>query len=465
MSQAEFVPPSFGTDGLRGRAGQAPIDPITMRRVGAALGLWLQQRGPEHKRVLLGHDGRASAGWIMECLAEGMAATDVVAIDLGLITTPGLAYCTRSETAVAGIMISASHNPAQDNGIKIFDHDGQKLDDATESEIASLSADAEFDQNKRARIKEDAGLKNRYAEHLLNLFQDLDLSGRKIALDAAHGAGSHLASMILEALGAEVIAVASKPDGKNINAGVGALHPSHLAKVVLAQQADFGICLDGDGDRGMFIDEQGRVHDGDSVLALLGPQMLAQGQLPANTLVATVMSNLGLYKVLQSHGIKVHQTPVGDRAVVQAMRQHGYALGGEQSGHIILAGDGQHTGDGIFTALKLMATPKFFSPGPAQALGAFQSFPQLLINVKVSDKPDLAPIASIQEAVQQVNQALGDEGRVLLRYSGTENLCRVMVEGPDAAQVRQHAEKIADAVRQELGQQLDQQLGQDPGDT
>ncbi|MCA8956942.1 MAG: phosphoglucosamine mutase [Planctomycetes bacterium] len=450
MTETAFQPPVFGTDGLRGKAGERPMDRETMRRVGAALGLWLQQHGPEHKQVVIGHDGRASADWIGACLAQGLAATEVSVLDVGLIPTPGLALLTRTEPVVAGIMISASHNPSSDNGIKIFRTDGTKLPDQAEVEIARLTLETEFVDAKATRTKPRHELVRRYEEHLANLFADLDLAGRRIVIDAAHGAGSEIAPRVLRCFGAEPISIACAPDGGNINAGFGALHPEAMAEAVTAHGACLGISLDGDGDRCMFADQNGRVWDGDAVLTLMGLHLHERGELHQDTVVATVMSNLGLRRALGKHGVKVHVTPVGDRAVVAAMREGNYSLGGEQSGHIIFHGEGALTGDGLYTALRLLAVPGIHERGFAAAFGAFQSFPQLLVNVPVSSKPDLAALDAVQRAVAEAEAELGDDGRVVLRYSGTENLCRVMVEGPTEEIVTALTSRIADAVRQEL---------------
>jgi len=451
MTAPEFQPPQFGTDGLRGRAGQPPMDSETLRRVAASMGLFLQKGGPELKRVLVGNDGRESSDWILEALAQGLGATDVVVHDIGLITTPGLSFLTRTEPAVAGIMISASHNEAADNGIKIFRTDGSKLPDDAEAEIAALTTDIEFQPKLLPSIKDSTDLHHRYEEHLVNLFPDMDLDGFRIVVDAANGGASEIAPRVISSLGAEVLAIASDPDGNNINEGVGTLHPEHLAAAVVENDADLGLCLDGDGDRGMFVDNSGNVHDGDVVMFLLGVHMQAAGQLPGDTVVATVMSNLGLKKALAEHGIGLHTTKVGDRAVVQAMREGGFALGGEQSGHIILAAEGNYAGDGIITALKLLSMESLRKQGLATACEAFRRYPQLLINIPVRDKPDLGNLLPVQEAVRAVTGSLGDEGRVVLRYSGTEDLCRVMVEGPNEQVVSDHAERIADCVRKEIG--------------
>ena len=451
MADRRFVPPRFGTDGLRGTAGQAPIDTRTLQRLGAALGLWLQHQGPEPKRVLIGDDGRESAGWIGPALAAGLAATDVRVLDVGLIPTPGLAFLVREQPVQAGIMISASHNPARDNGVKIFQSDGAKLPDAAETRISDMTGEVSLEPNPSVRVKHSRELARQYEEHLVNLFADVDLSRRKIVVDGANGACSLVTPTVLRGLGAEVVELACTPDGTNINAGAGALHPETMAQTVAAQGADFGVSLDGDGDRCIVCDETGTVRDGDGILTVLGTHLHRQGALPGDTLVATVMSNLGLGKALMRHGISLHQTPVGDRAVVAAMRDHGYALGGEQSGHIIFSGSGHLTGDGTYTALQLLSVLTSQERGLAAAFSEFVSFPQLLVNVPVRHKPDLADIDTIQAAIAEVETDLGDEGRVVLRYSGTEDLCRVMVEAPTEDDVQRQVERLVQVVRAELG--------------
>ncbi|MEZ5962993.1 MAG: phosphoglucosamine mutase [Planctomycetota bacterium] len=438
----------FGTDGLRGEWGKPPLDPDTLRRVAAALGVWLQNSGPDQKRVLLGHDGRKSGPMILQVLANGLTAAEVACTDVGLVTTPALATLVRESNVVAGVMISASHNPARDNGIKIFLHDGTKLPDEAEREIEALTARVDVeDQEADARIKPRRELIALYEDRLRNVFADLDLTGVRVAVDGANGGGSAIAPRLLHAFGAEVIPMACAPDGENINAGVGALHPEALASVVTKQGATLGVCLDGDGDRGIFVDETGRVHDGDAVLATLAPHLRDRGLLPHDRVVATVMSNLGLKRSLARAGIDLVTTPVGDRHVVQAMRAGGYGLGGEQSGHIVFGGEGRLTGDGLFTALMLLTLPEARTSGFAAAFASFERFPQLLLNLPVVSKPPLDSLPQVQQAVHEVEARLGADGRVVLRYSGTENLCRVMVEGPDASLVRQYAELIADAVR------------------
>lgn len=448
---SEFSPPpiQFGTDGLRAAAGDPPIDPDSLRAVGAGLGVLLQKRGGDRKRVLCGNDGRESAPWILESLTQGLAAADVSVADVGLCSTPALAFLARTQPYDAAIMISASHNPATDNGIKIFAHDGHKLADAAERELEGLAASLRPAHLRLPRIRAVPELLLHYEEHLANSFPDLDLNGLKLCVDAAHGGGSELAVRVLQALGAEVVPFACSPDGFNINDGVGALHPQALAQAVREQGAQLGICLDGDGDRGIFVDEQGNVRDGDDQLCLFGLQLDAAGLLPHHTVVATVMSNLGLHRALQQHGIKVHVTPVGDRSVVQAMREHGFGLGGEQSGHLLFA-DGHLTGDGLYTALRLLATPAARRHGFAAAFAAFHRFPQRLINVRVGSKPPLDSVPAIAALSASIEQQLGSDGRLLLRYSGTESLCRVMVEAADGELVERLSQQLAEVVQREL---------------
>lgn len=443
-------PVRFGTDGLRGRAGEPPLDRSTLSRVGAAVGIWLQHEGTPQKKVLLGHDGRASAGWMSTALAAGLSASDVACLDVGLTTTPALAFLTRTLPVHAGIMISASHNPATDNGVKLFDHRGGKLSDDAERTIESLVEEVGPTPVTTTSIKRRPELVEQYEQHLAEVFSDLDLGAVKIVVDGANGGGSELAPRVLRAFGAEVIAVACEPDGSNINAGVGALYPDRLTEVVQREGALLGICLDGDGDRGIYVDERGVVRDGDHVLAVLGRQLAQAGQLTGNTVVATVMSNLGLHKALARCGARVHTTPVGDRSVVQAMREHGYVLGGEQSGHIVFAGEGSFTGDGLFTALRLLSLPGVLDSGLHALCADFVQYPQTLLNVPVDHKPPLESLPRLQAAIARIEARLAGDGRVLLRYSGTENLCRVMIEGPSKSVVERCAEELAQVVRDEL---------------
>jgi len=441
-------PPKFGTDGLRARAGESPMDPETLRRVGAALGVLLQRSGGAQKRVLIGNDGRESAPWILEALAQGLAAAEAAVSDIGLCTTPALAYLAGSQPFDAGVMISASHNPAHDNGIKIFGANGDKLRDDDETEIASLATQLRPAVLRSPRIKDRSDLLKLYEEKLAQQFGALDLAGRRVCIDAANGGGSLAGPGILRAFGAEVIEVACEPDGFNINENVGALHPESLRAAVLEHEADLGICLDGDGDRGIFVDETGTVRDGDDVLSLFGRTMHARGDLPRATVVATVMSNLGLHRALRDAGVTVHVTPVGDRHVHAAMRELGAALGGEQSGHILFADNGL-VGDGLYTGLRLLAEPA--PNGIAALFAGFRRFPQKLVNVPVARKPDLATVPAIQAIAKDVERRLGNDGRLVLRYSGTEPKCRVMIEAADAETCARLCDELAKVIAAELG--------------
>ncbi|MEO6597995.1 MAG: phosphoglucosamine mutase, partial [Planctomycetota bacterium] len=391
-------PPKFGTDGLRARAGEAPMDPETLRRIGSALGVLLQRTGQAQKRVLLGNDGRESAPWILEAIAQGLGAAEVSVADVGFCTTPALAFSTRTGPFDAGIMISASHNPAHDNGIKIFAADGTKLRDEDEAELADLCIDLRPAEPRTPRIQDKSSLLTKYEGSFAEQFPELDLEGRIVCVDAANGGGSLLAPSILRAFGADVIEVACEPDGFNINDGVGALHPEGLQKAVLEHGACLGICLDGDGDRGIFVDELGAVRDGDDVLSLFGRVLHSEGRLPGATVVATVMSNLGLHKALRDVGVSVHVTPVGDRNVFLAMRERGSAVGGEQSGHILFA-EHHLMGDGLYTGVRLLAlvgqSGLLGQGGMAQAFAGFRRYPQELINVRVAKKPKLETVPAI----------------------------------------------------------------------
>ncbi len=440
----------FGTDGLRGRAGDPPMDPATLRRIASAIGVMLQGRGGERLRVVAGNDGRESGDWILGALTQGFQAAEVAVVDVGLVTTPALACVARRHRFDAGIMISASHNAATDNGIKIFDREGRKLSEADEAEICALAAEVGPEVDARPRSHRRRELTDAYFDHLREAFPTLDLTGVTIAVDGANGGGSQLVPAALGSFGARVIATACTPDGTNINDGVGALHPEALAPVVTGSGAALGLCLDGDGDRGIFIDDAGNVRDGDDVLALLGPDWQRRGLLPNGVVVATEMSNMGLEVALRNAGIRLLRTKVGDKYVVEAMRRENHPLGGEQSGHIVFAGAGAHTGDGLFTALTLLSLPQVREGGFAAAWSTFVRFPQVLQNVEVMRKPPLDTLPGVVAARDAAAAALGDRGRVLLRYSGTENKCRVMVEGEDEAEVHRHVANLVDAVRTAL---------------
>lgn len=443
------IPPfEFGTDGLRGRAGHPPMDPATLRGVGSALGVLLQRSGREQKRVLFGNDGRDSAGWILEALAQGLGAAEVACSDLGLCTTPALARLVKSEHYDAGVMVSASHNPAEDNGIKIFAATGEKLDPADEAELARLAIALTPEQVRTPRIRGRLELLRRYEEQLAAAFPDLDLTGRTVCIDAANGGGAELAPRVLRSFGATVVEVACSPDGTNINAACGALHPEGLSAAVRSHGACLGIALDGDGDRGIFVDDSGVVRDGDDVLALFGRAWSAAGRLPKQKVAATVMSNLGLHRALAACGVTVHTTAVGDRNVFLAMREHGLALGGEQSGHVLFA-EHNLVGDGLYTGLRILA--ELGQGSAATAFAGLRRYPQALRSVPVREKLDLASIPSIAAAIAAAERELAGDGRLLVRYSGTEPKCRVMVEAADQTTTDRLCASVATAVADALG--------------
>ena len=442
-------PIEFGTDGLRGRAGEAPIEPETLRRVGAALGVLLQREGDgSQRRVLLGDDGRESAPWIQDALVQGLMGAEVSAASVGVVTTPALALLTARGPYAAGVMISASHNPSHDNGVKIFDADGQKLLDDDERELERLANALTPDAPGEPRVRAVDKLVLQYEELLGQRFEHLDLTGKKVCVDAANGGGAAIAPRVLRMFGAEVVEVGCEPDGFNINEDVGALHPARLAPVVREHGACMGICLDGDGDRGIFLDETGQVHDGDAVMTFFGARMHRAGRLPGGAVAATVMSNLGMHRALRDAGVQVHATPVGDRHVVAAMKERGFALGGEQSGHTLFL-DHDLVGDGLYTGLRILDA--LGDDAMSEAFAAFERFPQKLVNVAVREKPDLATVPAVASLQRAIEEQLGDEGRLLLRYSGTEPKCRVMIEAKDRALCDRLCDELAAVIRAELG--------------
>jgi phosphoglucosamine mutase len=416
-------------------------------RVAAAAGG--SERG---KRVLLGHDGRRSGPELEAALARGLARSGFEPVSAGLIPTPGLALLARLEGFALAAMISASHNPAEDNGIKLFDGSGEKLSDAVEREIeAGLRAETEPVREGSAP-RTDPGLEARYLAHLVEqVAAGLELVGQPLLVDCANGAASRVAPRVLERLGARVTALSADPDGDNINRDCGSTHPRALIEAVRRQGARMGIALDGDGDRCILVDERGELVHGDGILTVCGMHAARAGALPHSRVVATVMSNRGLHRALRSVGVAVDTVDVGDKHVVERLRAEGLALGGEQSGHVVFGADNFHIGDGIYTALRVLRV-MVQAGQPLSALAApYQPFPQVLLNVRVQRKPDLVQLPELTAAVARVEGELGLDGRVLLRYSGTEPLARVMVEGPDAARIQRHAEDLAGLLEAELG--------------
>jgi phosphoglucosamine mutase len=440
----------FGTDGIRGVAGEYPLDPRTIFALGAALGRDAAgaRSNPE---VLIGVDTRESSPWIAELVAGGLAGHGALVRYAGVITTPGVAYLTRSGSSVAGVMISASHNPYQDNGIKVFGHSGFKLPDAEEHSIEQeiFRLLAEGIQLSPARLFEDASLTRQYLDYLAST-SITRFDGMRLALDCGNGAAYRLAPELFRRLGAEVIAINHTPSGRNINLNCGALYVEGLRDTVLAERADCGVAFDGDADRAIFVARSGKIVDGDAVLLAAARALKAAGRLPGDIVVATVMSNLGLERALSREGIDLARTPVGDKYVLEEMQRIGAPLGGEQSGHIIFR-EYATTGDGLLTALRLFEIARQAGAGLDELTADLEVYPQRLVNVRVREKKALTDLPSIATEIRRAEETFGDSGRVLVRFSGTEPLARVMVEGPDLAQVESLTARIADAIRREMG--------------
>jgi phosphoglucosamine mutase len=453
----------FGTDGVRGVANVYPMTAEMALQLGRALA-YIVRSGPHRHRIVVGKDTRLSGYMLEQAIASGISSMGVDVMLCGPLPTPGIAFLTESMRADAGVVISASHNPYQDNGIKFFSRDGFKLPDEMELDIERLVLDASPEDEgaerfralrptatrigKAKRIDDAIG---RYVVFLKSLFpKDLTLDGLTVVVDCANGAAYHVAPAVLEELGAKVIAIGVKPDGTNINDGCGAVHPEGMARAIRKHGADLGLALDGDADRVILADEKGQVVDGDAIMALVGRDLIRRGTLAKRTVVATVMSNLGLERSLAEIRGKVVRTAVGDRYVVEEMRRAGYNFGGEQSGHLIFL-DHVTTGDGVAAALNVLAVMQR-EGRPLSALArCFEPVPQALVNVAVRERRPLAELPVVGRAIAGVERALGAEGRVLVRFSGTENKVRVLVEGPDAKRIRAHAELIADELRKAIG--------------
>ena len=445
----------FGTDGIRGVANIEPMTAETSLRLGRALAYVFRARPGRHK-ILIGKDTRLSGYMLETALASGICSMGVDVLLVGPVPTPGIAFLTRSQQADAGVVISASHNPFQDNGVKIFSRDGFKLPDEMEDEIESLVVDCKIDHlrptataiGKASRVDDALSRYNAFAKTIFP--RDLTLDGLKVVIDCANGAGYKVAPEVLAELGAQVIVIGNEPDGENINADCGALHPQHVQRLVRETGAHIGVALDGDADRAILVDETGEIVDGDAILAIAAQEKLNNGGLPQNTLVATVMSNLGLEVALRNMGGKLVRTAVGDRYVVEEMLRGGYTLGGEQSGHVVFL-DANTTGDGLVTFLSILAVMVRRQRPLSELKQVMQRYPQKLINVKVRERRDLSSVEPVAKTMQRVTDALGDSGRLLVRYSGTEPLVRVMIEGEDEGQVGAYTEEVAESVRLHLG--------------
>ena len=436
----------FGTDGVRGVAGTRPLDPTTVARLGAAVVRALSLDRPA--RLLVGRDTRESGEWIERELARGAGSQGATVTSTGVIPTPAIAYLTRTMDIDLGVVISASHNPFHDNGIKVFSGRGEKFGEATERAIEAIVADASWQVPSSAEAHVvQADLRTPYLDHARALLPDVGaLAGARIALDMANGATTTTAEELFGSFGFAIETLGNRPDGRNINHACGSTHPAGLAATVVEQGCRLGAAFDGDGDRVILVDHKGRVVDGDAVLLMLALHHQRLGTLAGNTVVATVMSNIGLEIALRDRGIALVRTPVGDKYVSEEMLRSGFVIGGEQSGHVILA-EHLFTGDGMATALAVLRVMAETGRELADLAADLQTFPQTLVNVRVKSKVDVATVPEIAEAMGRVEHALAGRGRLLVRYSDTEPLLRIMIEGENQATVQAWAEEIAEAVR------------------
>lgn len=442
----------FGTDGVRGVAN-LDLTPELAYRLGRC-GAYVLTKGKEKPKIVIGRDTRLSGELLEASLMAGILSIGADVVRLGIVTTPGVAFLTKELGADAGVMISASHNPFPDNGIKFFAADGFKLLDETEAEIEQL-LDADTDELPRAtggkvgRVFEQSNAVEKYVEHLKKSIQS-DLCGMHIVVDGANGAAYELAPRLLRSLGADVTAIHNNPDGVNINVDCGSTHPENLQKEVIEKGAHLGLAFDGDADRLIAVDEKGELVDGDKMLYICGSFLKERGLLAKDTVVSTVMSNIGFYKATQQAGIHSEQTKVGDRYVMERMREGGYNLGGEQSGHVIFL-DHITTGDGMLTAVQLLQVVKESGRTLHQLSSKMTTYPQVLKNVRVKSKDGWETNPAILDSIRQVEEKLGNDGRVLVRASGTEPLIRVMAEGPDLEQLERLVDLMADTVSSQLG--------------
>ncbi len=445
----------FGTDGIRGKANEHPITPEMAMAAGrAAAAVFMREsRAP---RVVIGMDTRMSGDMLACALAAGVSSMGGEALMIGVLPTPGVAMITREAGADAGVVISASHNPYTDNGIKLFQGDGFKLSEEREAAIEHRILDDRFPPRDRPApepgpIRRLKDADERYLAFLTSAMPSgFSLEGMKIVLDCSNGAGHRVGGELLERLGADVRVLFASPDGKNINVNCGSQHTGTLQETVATVGADVGLALDGDGDRLIAVDETGAVVTGDGVMAVCARDLKAKGALSNNLVVSTVMSNIGLGMALKEMGVRMVTVDVGDRWVMERMRADGATLGGEDSGHMIFL-DRHTTGDGLMTALMLLDAVKTASEPLSRLAGVMKTFPQILLNVDVKEKPDLGTIPEITGAIRSVEAELGDKGRVLVRYSGTQPKCRVMVEGPGEEETRDYCRRIVDVIRKTLG--------------
>ncbi len=446
----------FGTDGIRGIANMHPMTSEMAMQLGRAAA-YIFKHEDRRSRIVIGKDTRLSGYMIENALAAGICSMGVDVLLVGPLPTPGISFITASMRADAGVVISASHNAYQDNGIKFFARDGFKLPDELELRIEDLIFSERIDSlrptadevGKAFRVDDAAG---RYIVFLKNTFpRELDLAGLKIVLDCAHGAAYRIAPAVLEELGAEVIAYGVKPDGKNINAGCGSTHPEVISAAVREHGANLGIALDGDADRCIFVDEKGDEVDGDHIMAICGIDMLQRDRLPQRTVVATVMSNMGLDLAIRRAGGQVVKTAVGDRYVVEEMRRKGYVFGGEQSGHMIFL-EHNTTGDGMITALQILAIMQKSGKPLSELAAVMTALPQVLVNVRVRERRNVEELPEVRSLIAEAKSRLEENGRILIRYSGTEPLIRIMLEGQDQAEITAMAHEIARAIQVAIGE-------------
>jgi phosphoglucosamine mutase len=441
----------FGTDGVRGKAGDYPLDHETVARLGAALvrAMPAQERP---LRFLIGRDTRESGEWIERELARGVHSAGAEITTAGVIPTPAVAYVTRAMSYDAGLVISASHNPFEDNGIKVFSGRGEKFTEVLEREVEAIVADGGWEVTGSADAPVDqTDVIDAYIAHARLAFPDPHRLGpSKLAIDTANGATTTVAPRLFREMGFDVQVLSASPDGRNINLHCGSTHPEQLARAVVERGCRMGVAFDGDGDRAIFVDASGRIVDGDAVLLMCARQMKATGRLTGNALVATVMSNIGLEIALRESGIELVRCAVGDKYVMEEMIKRDLAIGGEQSGHIIFS-EHLFTGDGIVTALSVLRVMAETGRELADLASELVTYPQVLVNVRVREKKDLASVPAIAESMARVEQRLDGLGRLLVRYSGTEPLLRVMIEGKDQQEIQAWAAEIASAVKEHLG--------------
>ncbi|OGI45747.1 MAG: phosphoglucosamine mutase [Candidatus Muproteobacteria bacterium RBG_16_65_34] len=438
----------FGTDGIRGKLGQAPITPEMVLKLGWAAGRVLAQGATDHAKILIGKDTRVSGYLLESALEAGLSAAGVDIRLLGPMPTPAIAYLTRTARARAGIVISASHNPYDDNGIKFFSSDGSKLPDETEAAIEEMMQQplTTVDSARLGKAKRYEDASGRYIEFCKSTFPHrLSLEGLRIVVDCANGAAYHIAPLVFSELGADVIAVANEPDGFNINRDCGSTHPECLRRAVREHRADLGLALDGDGDRVIMMDGRGEIVDGDHLLYIIALDRKRAGRLRGGV-VGTLMSNFGLEQALRAHGIAFERAPVGDRYVLAQLQEKGWELGGETSGHIICL-DRASTGDGIVAALQALAALRESGKSLGELKSGLEIYPQTMINVRMHRRFDLKGSPPVQRALREAERELADAGRVVLRASGTEPVVRVMVEGRDASQVERLSRQLADTVQ------------------